>query len=70
MKLFLYAILYIACIGSMIGYQLEKQPINTSGVLSFLRDSLKRLIIGVLWPVTAPVMFVRSWDEVSEEDNG
>lgn len=70
MKLFFYAMLYIACFGSMIGYQLEKEPLNTSGVFNFLSDLLKRLIIGALWPATAPVMFVRSWDEVSEEDNG
>jgi len=55
MKLFLYAMLYIACFGSMVGYQLEKEPLNASGVFNFFSDLLKRLIIGALWPVTAPV---------------
>ena len=67
---YITAWLYIAGLISMLGYQAEKTSMRYFPVSDFLSQLTFRLMIAVIWPISAPVMFVRSWDEVSEEDNG
>jgi len=70
LQLIMGAILYIAGCGSMLGYQIEKAPMHYLPVSDFLSILVFRIIIAISWPITAPIMFIKSWDELSEEDNG
>jgi hypothetical protein len=69
MKIIILSIIYIACIGSMLGYLYESKPVKfRNNVPVYLSALAKRLIIATLWPIAAPVMFVKSWDESIDDD--